>query len=138
MRLRDIIEKTAGRWEEQLELLFEFRDEVSEGHQQAAQDLGLSEVEFAFYGILMTEVTNVSDGDVVDASIHESIKDTTQELVKTLEEATQIVDFFNKQDEIKRMKKIIKRIVLEQPFGDKDLVNILQERFMELAKTKFG
>ena len=138
MRLRDIIEKTAGRWEEQLELLFEFRDEVSEGHQQAAQDLGLSEVEFAFYGILMTEVTNVSDGDVVDASIHESIKDTTKELVKTLEEATQIVDFFNKQDEIKRMKKIIKRIVLDQPFGDKALVNILQERFMELAKTKFG
>lgn len=138
LRLRDIIEKTAGRWSEQLELLLEFTGDIEQGHQQAAQDLGLNEVEFAFYGILMTEVTNVSDGDVVDASIHESIKDTTQELVKTLEEATQIVDFFNKQDEIKRMKKIIKRIVLEQPFGDKALVNILQERFMELAKTKFG
>ena len=55
-----------------------------------------------------------------------------------IDEVTNIVDFFSKQDEVKRMKKEIKRAVLDQPFADKALVNILQERFMDLAKTKFG
>lgn len=138
LRLRDIIEKTAGKWALQYELLFEFSDDIRSGHQQAAQDLGFTETEFAFYNILIKEVTDVSDGDVIDASVHEAITSVTKQLVGMFEEATQIVDFFNKQDEIKRMKKAIKRIVLDQSFGDKALVNILQERFMELAKTKFS
>ncbi len=138
LRLRDIIEKTHGKWGEQLALLFELTDDIGSAHQQAAQDIGLSETEFAFYGILMAEVTQVSDGDVIDESIHEAIKSTTQTLVAMLDEATKIIDFFNKQDEVKRMKKEIKRAVLDQPFGDKPLVLVLQERFMELAKTKFG
>lgn len=138
LRLRDIIEKTHGKWAEQLELLFEFTDDISHAHQQAARDVGLTETEFAFYGILMAEVTQASDGDVIDESIHDAIKTTTQVLVSMLEEATEIIDFFRKDDEVKRMKKEIKRAVLDQPFGDKALVAILQERFMELAKTKFG
>lgn len=86
----------------------------------------------------MAEVTNVSDGDVIDETVHDAIKDTTQVLVAMLDEATQVIDFFSKQDEVKRMKKEIKRAVLDQPFGDRALVNALQERFMDLAKHKFG
>ena len=138
LRLRDIIEKTHGKWGEQLALLFELTYDIGSAHQQAAQDIGLSETEFAFYGILMAEVTQVSDGDVIDESIHEAIKSTTQTLVAMFDEATEIIDFFNKHDEVKRMKKEIKRSVLDQPFGDKALVGVLQDRFMELAKTKFG
>lgn len=138
LRLRDIIEKTAGKWAQQLELLLEMTDDVGNAHQQAAQDVGLSETEFAFYNILMSEVTQASDGDVIDEAIHDAIKATTQALVIMLGEATEIIDFFSKQDEVKRMKKEIKRAVLDQSFGDKSLVNILQERFMDLAKTKFS
>jgi type I restriction enzyme R subunit len=138
LRLRDIIEKTAGKWAQQLELMLEMRGDIGSAYQQAAQDVGLSETEFAFYNILIAEVTNVSDGDVIAESTHDEIKAVTQALVVVLDEATEIVDFFNKQDEIKRMKKEIKRAVLDQPFGDKALVTVIQDRFMDLAKTKFG
>lgn len=138
LRLRDIIEKTHGQWSQQLELLLAMTDDIGHAHQQAAQDVGLSETEFAFYNILMAEVTGASDGDVIDATVHDSIKETTQILVAMLDEATEIIDFFAKQDEIKRMKKEIKRAVLDQPFGDKALVSVVQERFMDLAKHKFG
>ena len=58
-------------------------------------------------------------------------------LVDKFNEATKIVDFFNKQDEVKRMKKESKRAVLDQSFGEPALVKVLQERFMDLRKTKF-
>lgn len=138
LRLRDIIEKTAGNWERQLELLLDMTNDLSTAHKQAAQNVGLSETEFAFYNILLAEVTRIHDGDMIDEALHEQIKSTTQALVQVLDDATQIVDFFNKEDEIKRMKKKIKRVILEQPFGDKALVATLQDRFVELAKHKFG
>jgi type I restriction enzyme R subunit len=53
-----------------------------------------------------------------------------------LDEATQIVDFFKKWDEQKRVRKDIKRIVIEN--FDESLVKPVSERFMELAKVKFG
>ena len=128
LRLRDIIEKTAGEWAQQLDLLLDLTGDIGNAHQQVAQDVGLSETEFAFYNILITEVTQASDGDVIDEFIHDAVKATIQSLVTLMDAATEIIDFFNKQDEIKRMKKEIKRAVLDQPFGDKALVSILQER----------
>lgn len=136
LRLRDIIEKTAGKWDAQLELLLSMVDSIEKEHQQAATDLGLSETEFAFYNILMAEVTKAK-GDVIDDSAHDEVKATTQSLVAMFNEATQIVDFFDKQDEVKRMKKEIKRAVLDTSFGEKAIVNMVQDRFMELGKVKF-
>jgi type I restriction enzyme R subunit len=89
----------------------------------------------------MAEVSQVAEakGDyVVTDSTMSEVKATTQTLVNTFDEATDIVDFFNKQDEVKRMKKEIKRTVLDQSFGEPSLVKVVQERFMELGKTKFG
>lgn len=136
LRLRDIIEQTAGKWDKQLELLLGMVDNISSEYQQAATDLGLSETEFAFYNILMAEVAELK-GDVIDVDIESEIKGTTQSLVALFDTATQIVDFFNKPDEVKRMKKEIKRAVLDTSFGEKSLVNILQDRFMDLGKVKF-
>lgn len=137
LRLRDIIEKTAGKWEEQAQLLFEFRNNIETNKQQAADDLGLSETEFAFYNILMAEVTSHAGEDAISEAVHDEIKATSQDLVGMFDEATQIVDFFSKPDEVKRMKKEIKRAVLDCSFGEKALVNVVQDRFMELAKNKF-
>ena len=136
LRLRDIIEKTAGKWDQQLELLLGMVDNIGGEHQQAANDLGLSETEFAFYNILMAEVTALK-GDVLEVDTEEEIKATTQALVTIFDEATQIVDFFNKQDEVKRMKKEIKRAILDTSFGEKAIVSVLQDRFMDLGKVKF-
>ena len=137
LRLRDIIEKTAGKWDQQLELLLQMVDSMESEHKQAADDLGLSETEFAFYNILMAEVTSHAGEDAVSEAVHDEIKATSQDLVAMFDEATQIVDFFSKPDEVKRMKKEIKRAVLDCSFGAKALVNVVQDRFMELAKNKF-
>lgn len=137
LRLRDIIEKTKGKWEEQAQLLLEFRNNIETNREQAANDLGLSETEFAFYNILMAEVTSHAGEDAISEAVHDEIKATSQDLVSMFDEATQIVDFFSKPDEVKRMKKEIKRAVLDCSFGEKALVNVVQDRFMELAQNKF-
>jgi len=54
------------------------------------------------------------------------------------DEATLIVDFFDKPDEVRRMKKEIKRAVLDCSYGDRAMVTVVQDRFMELAQTRFG
>lgn len=138
LRLRDIIEKTKGKWEEQAQLLLEFRNNIETKRTEAADDLGLNETEFAFYNILMAEVTNHASEDAVSDAVHDEIKSTTQDLVEMFDEATQIVDFFHKPDQVKRMKKEIKRAILDCSFGDKAIVNAVQDRFMDLAKTKFA
>jgi type I restriction enzyme, R subunit len=138
LRLRDIIEKTAGKWEQQAQLLLEFRNGIESGHKQAAVDLGLNETEFAFYNILMAEVTAHSGEETISEAVHDEIKATSQDLVGMFDEATQIVDFFSKLDEVKRMKKEIKRAILDCSFGDKAIVAVVQDRFLELAKTKFA
>jgi hypothetical protein len=54
-----------------------------------------------------------------------------------LDEATHIVDFFRKQDEVKRMKKNIKRRIVESSFDDPEVRTAVMDRFMELARVKF-
>jgi type I restriction enzyme R subunit len=137
LRLRDIIEKTAGKWDQQLELLLQMVDNIESDHKQAADDLGLSETEFAFYNILIAEVTRHAGEYAISEAVHDEIKATSQDLVGMFDQATQIVDFFSKLDEVKRMKKEIKRAVLDCSFGEKALVTVVQDRFMELAQNKF-
>ncbi|MGL5024437.1 MAG: type I restriction enzyme subunit R domain-containing protein, partial [Shewanella oncorhynchi] len=138
LRLRDIIEKTAGQWEQQLELLLSMVDTIEIDRRRAAKDAGLSETEYAFYNILTAEVTKTSDIEVIDEQQLIEIKTITQNLVAMFDEATQIVDFFNKGDEIKRLKKEIKRAVIDASFSNVELISNLQDRFMELAKNKFN
>ena len=59
-----------------------------------------------------------------------------QQLVAMMDEATEIVDFFQKWDEQRRVRRNIKRAILEE-FGDLDLVKPITDRFMELAEVKF-
>ena len=49
-----------------------------------------------------------------------------------MDEASQIVDFFNKWDEQKRVKVQIKRAIMDS--FDESMVKPVTERFMELAK----
>lgn len=143
LRLREIIEKTNGKWEQQVEMLLEFRSNIEVERQQTAADLGLTDTELAFYNILMAEVLNHNGGtghsgeDVISEALHDEIKETTQGLVSMFDEATQIVDFFDKPDEVKRMKREIKRAILGSSFDDRSIIKAVQDRFMELAETRF-
>ena len=103
----------------------------------AASELNLTETEYAFYNILVAEVTNGEDGAIIDPDQQQAITDTTRKLVEMFEETTQIVDVFNKPDQIKTMRKSIKRAVVDQPFYSAKLNTTLQERFIELAKHKY-
>lgn len=138
LRLQDIIQKNNGKWDQQVEMLLDFRNNIEADRKQTASDLGLTDTELAFYNILMAEVANHTGDESVSETVHDEIKATSQSLVSMFDEATQIVDFFAKPDEVKRMKKEIKRAILECSYSDSALVKVVQDRFMELAQTRFG
>jgi len=136
-KLKAILEKTHENWGKQLELLMEFRNSIATDHQKKANDLGLSETEFAFYNILIAEIIRITGNESIDESTHDEIKQVVNDLVSMLDKATEIVNFFNKQDEIKSVKRNIKRRILDTSFDDAELRKVVMDRFMELARVKF-
>ena len=137
LRLEEIIQKCQQKWEELVQQLLLFRDGMEKEKTQQNEDLGLSEIEGPFYRSLMAEITKASGDSTLDEETHQKVLDLTKELVTEFQEATQIVGFFDKWDEVTRIKKQIKRSILDQPFGDKALVDAVTERFMDLGKRHF-
>jgi type I restriction enzyme R subunit len=137
LRLEEIIQKYQNKWEELVQQLLLFRDGMEREKSQENEDLGLSETEGAFYRSLMKAVTTTTEVDALDEETHQRVLDLTRELVSEFQEATQIVGFFDKWDEVARIKRQIKRSILDQPFGDKALVDAVTERFMDLGKRHF-
>jgi len=108
------------------------RDNIEINHKKDADDLGLSQTELAFYNILISELDDDQKND--EASLVKA-KSVVSSLVEMLDEANLIVDFFNKWTEQKRIKKNIKRLIIEN--FDESLVEQVSSRFMDLARTKF-
>ena len=71
----------------------------------------------------------------LDEDTLDTVKEVVQSLVLMLDEASQIVDFFKKLDEQKRVKKNIKRMIIKH--YNLSLVKPVTDRFMELAHVKF-
>lgn len=134
-KLEDIIQKHSEKWEELVQLLLNFRDDIEANRVQGAKDLGLTETEFSFHSIMLAEITKLRGDDSLDEVTYETIKEVVQSLVQMLDEASQIVDFFKKFDEQKTVKKNIKRMVIKHL--DLSLVKPVTDRFMELAQVKF-
>lgn len=137
LRLQEIIQKCENRWEELVQQLLLFRDGMEQEKTQQDADLGLSDEEGAFYRVLMKEVTEAVGDGSMDEETHQQVLDLTKELVAEFQEATQIVGFFQKDDEMRTIKRQIKRSILDRPFGSKDLVAEVTDRFMDLAKVRF-
>lgn len=135
-RLNEIIRQNADKWDELVQLLMDFREHIESDHKNDAQKLGLSETEYAFHNILMTEIS-IKSGDAISEETHHQVIAVVKQLVAMMDEATAIIGFFEKWDEQKRVRKEIKRTVLDQPFATPELVNAISDRFMELAKVKF-
>ncbi|QPN64479.1 type I restriction endonuclease subunit R [Synechococcus sp. CBW1004] len=136
LRLEEIILNCKNKWELLQQLLL-FRDGMERDKTQQNQDLGLSETEGAFYRSLMKAVTTKTGDDAMDEETHQRVLDLTKELVGDFQEATQIVGFFDKWDEVTRIKRQIKRSILDQPFGDRELVDEVTDKFMDLGKRHF-
>ena len=137
LRREEIIQKYQQKCEELVQQLLLFRDGMEQERTQQNEDLGLSEIEGPFYRSLMAEITKASGDETMDEETHLRVLDLTKELVTEFREATQIIGFFDKWDEIARIKRQIKRSILDQPFGDKALVDAVTERFMDLGKRHF-
>jgi type I restriction enzyme, R subunit len=137
LRLEEIIQKYQQKWVVLVQQLLLFRDGIEQEKTQQNEDLGLSELEGPFYRSLMAEITKAASDDTMDEATHQRVLDLTKELVAEFQEATQIVGFFDKWDEVTLIKKQIKRSILDQPFGDRSLVDAVTERFMDLGKRHF-
>ena len=94
--------------------------------------MGLSPTELSFYNILVSEL---GGKDALRDSEESKVKEVVQSLVQMFDEATQIVGFFDKWNEQKRVKRDIKRKVIQN--FDESLVAPITERFMGLAETKY-
>ena len=129
-RLKDIIRRHGEKWDELVQLLLDFRNDIEKERKQGAKEAGLTETEYAFFNILLAELEGE---ETIDET---KVKDVVQSLVQMLDEATQIVDFFDKWDEQRRVKRDIKRVIIAN--FDESMVKPVSERFMELAKVKFG
>jgi len=136
-KLKAILDKTHENWGQQLDLLLQFRDNIETEHQQQANNLGLSETEFAFYNILNAEIIRITSNESIAEATHDEVIQVVKDLVDMLDEATAIINFFDKHDEIKSVKRNIKRRILDTSFDDAELRKVVMERFMELAKVKF-
>jgi type I restriction enzyme R subunit len=136
-KLDEILRKKSAHWDELVQMLLEFRDTIQSDRKQEADNLGLSDIEFSFHNILMAEVSRIQGENALSEATHDEIVTVTKSLVEMLDEATNIVDFFKKQDEVKRMQRNIKRTIVESNFDDADLRRLVQDRFTELAKVKF-
>jgi len=137
LRLEEIIQKYQGKWEELVQQLWLFRDGMERDKTQQNEDLGLSEIEGPFYRSLMAEITKVTGEDTMDEETHLRVLDLTKELVSEFQKATQIVGFFQKDDEIKSVVKKIKRSLIEKGFDDPELRKEVTEAFMALGKRHF-
>jgi type I restriction enzyme R subunit len=133
-KLQEIIQDNEERWDQLVQLLLDLRDNIETEHQQQAQDLDLTQTQLAFYNILNAELVQ-AEGKALDEQKTEQVKSVVQSLTEMLDEATQIVDFFDKWDEQKRIKRNIKREIIEH-FGE-SAVKPITERFMELARVHF-
>ena len=139
-KLEALIEKHQEHWDELVQLLLNFRDDIETDHRKQAEDLGLSDVEYAFHNILAAEITRITGDESIDEATHDEVIAVTKSLVSMLDEATAIVDFFKKADEVKNVRKQIKRTLLDadsEVLHDSGLRNAVMDRFMELAQVRF-
>ena len=136
-KLKAIIQKHQDHWEALVQLLMDFRADIDSDRVRQAQDLGLSDTQFAFHNILMAEICRVRGEEALDEATHEEVIAVTRDLVAMLDEATGIVGLFDKPNEIKWMKRNIKRRIVDSSFDDPALRTAVMDRFMELARHKF-
>ena len=131
-RLASILQEHHDNWELLLSTLKDFRLTIESERQTEADKLDLSKQEYALYNILKAE-QNI---DVPDEKQKSEMVETVSAIFDMMREKTAIVDFFNKDDEVKGLRRDIKRTL---PASMNDVVRKkVMDRFLELARVNFG
>lgn len=136
-RLKQIIQQHAGHWSRLNERLQEFRQQYLNVHLPPIELADLSTTEYAFHRILSLELGHLKSREAISAALAEEMKALTRDLTGMLKQATAIIDFFNKQDQIRHARNQIKRAVIESSFDTVALRQILMDRYMKLARLLF-
>ncbi len=95
---------------------------------------GITSAELPFYNLYIETMANDSN----EENSHELAKKFSIKIVRFLNEASQIVGFFDKSDEIRRLKREIKNTLMEMPHANEELLNEVTDNFMDLARHRFG
>jgi type I restriction enzyme R subunit len=82
-----------------------------------------------FYNILKAELPEVDESMVIEL---------TQDLYQEMKNASELVDFFNKWNEIRTLQKLIKRKLIATGLNDRLKIKVVIDRLIELAKVKFN
>ena len=139
-RLQDILNSKHEKWEELVQLLLDLRDNMEKDFKKEAQGLGFTETEYAFFRILQAHIFEKYPGRIEDKKLEAELVKATEKLVDIMEDATSIVDFFKKDEEIKEVRRSIRRLLDEKNFfdisEDKKLLRDVTDKFMDLAKVR--
>ena len=141
-KLKEILDSRHEKWEELVQLLLKFRDSMEKGLKKEAQGLGINETQYAFFGILQSHILEKYPDKIQDKELETELVKTIEKLVDMVEKSVSIVDFFRKEKEIKEVKRNIRRLLDETSFcdilEDEKLLKSVTDKFMELAKVRFG
>ena len=136
-RLEEILKQHEDKWDLLEQELMEMKENIEVGREESAAQVGLSSTESPFYNVLEHEIKNIRGQDALDDSTQEEVIEVVKKLVQMMEDASSMVDFFNKEDEIRNVRREIRRTIMLTSFDDENLRKIIMEEFMELAKVKF-
>jgi type I restriction enzyme R subunit len=124
---------------EQLSL---FMDSIEPEREAGAEELGLTETEYAFRNILHGAVCGERKTEYLSAAVAEEINDLSREMVSVIDEQAGIVDYFRKKSNgCKEIRRETKRRLVDASFiGDDDegLIKTVQDEFVDLARTRYG
>jgi type I restriction enzyme R subunit len=118
--------------------LMEMRQDMEVEREDSATQVGLPATQMPFYNTLYHSVSTSTDQPQLDEQTQQQVIDLVEELVPMIETACSMVDFFNKDNEIKRVQRDIGRSLKLNGFRDDKLIRTVTNQFIELAKVKFG
>ena len=138
-QLEAILDAYHDKWDELVQMLLDFRSTIETERGEQAEDVGLSKQEYAYYNILEAEMKEAAAYHAPDPEIRGRMCDVTSGIFDAIKESTYIVDFFQKEDEKKKLRLKIKRALMASELVSKTKVrNSVIERYMELARVQFS
>jgi len=130
-RLDRILTDLKDRWEELVEALREFSDEVRAGRQE--DDTGLDpETQAPFLGVLRQEVGK--DGEVSDDDLHKLVEATVG-LVEHIQQEIQLVGFWTRAQAQDALRGWIVQYLDDIGILPYDRLPAMADRLLELAKV---
>ncbi len=137
-QLETLLHESADDWDDLERMLLQLRDTIAANHQSQAEALGLTDCEYAFYDIVLTSVQPARAA--LDRQQQAEIRQIARDIVAMLQQATQIVDFFYKQDEIKSMRKQIRRRLMDSTLdrSAEQVTRRVTDQCIALARIQFS